>query len=601
MSTAGVQLLDLALALLASAGFLAAGILGGRRRLAGWLLLAAVGSSIARTVTVALLWRAGWWFAEEKALLTLPLLLATGTVGAVLFVRRRSSAGLALIVAGLAGVAGLGLTLLAGYPLTASTALLTLGVLGLGIVLTSRVVGSNSGSRLRAPAVAALTLLVLGGGLAVLAPSSVDTGGGAAAAATVVVPVSSLTGPDTPAPGGTVRRFTLTARTATVRLPSGREVAAWTFNGQAPGPELTAEQGDLIEVTLTNVDIADGVTLHWHGYDVPNAEDGAPGLTQDAVLPGQTFHYRFRADQAGTYWYHTHEVSDRGVRMGLFGALVVRPRGAPASDVDVTLPMHTFDGSFEAGSIPPVRAGSTVRLRLVNTDNTPRLVDLVGTPFRLVAVDGSDLNGPAEVSSVAVLVPAGGRYDLAFTMPETAVALRFPAAPETVVPLSAEVPAAVTGWPVLDLLSYGTPAPVPYTLTTPYERKFSLVLDQGLSLVDGFGFEVNGDAFPDVPNELVHYGDRVEFTIVNRSTVVHPWHLHGHRVLILSRDGDTPTGSPLWMDSFDVNPGEVWQVATLADNPGVWMNHCHNLAHDGMALHLTYDGFSSPFHGDHGG
>ena len=37
----------------------------------------------------------------------------------------------------------------------------------------------------------------------------------------------------------------------------------------------------------TNVDVPDGVTLHWHGVDVPNAEDGVAGVTQDAVRPGE--------------------------------------------------------------------------------------------------------------------------------------------------------------------------------------------------------------------------------------------------------------------------------------------------------------------------
>ena len=135
--------------------------------------------------------------------------------------------------------------------------------------------------------------------------------------------LATLRGPDTPAPGGAVRRFDLTARQATVTLASGATVRAWTFNGQVPGPPLTAAVGDLVEVTLHNADIAAGVTLHWHGYDVPAAEDGVPGLTQDAVAPGQSFVYRFRADRPGTYWYHTHEVSDQGVRMGLYGTLVV--------------------------------------------------------------------------------------------------------------------------------------------------------------------------------------------------------------------------------------------------------------------------------------
>ena len=100
---------------------------------------------------------------------------------------------------------------------------------------------------------------------------------------------------------------------------------------------------------------------------------------------------------------------------------------------------------------------------------------------------------------------------------------------------------------------------------------------------------------------MVRAGDLVEFTIVNRSREVHPWHLHGHHVLVLARDGQRPTGSPLWLDTFDVRPGEVWRVVFRADNPGLWMNHCHNLAHAEWPLHLAYEGVVSPFHGGHGG
>ncbi|MEU8205171.1 multicopper oxidase domain-containing protein [Streptosporangium sp. NPDC049046] len=52
-----------------------------------------------------------------------------------------------------------------------------------------------------------------------------------------------------------------------------------------------------------------------------------------------------------------------------------------------------------------------------------------------------------------------------------------------------------------------------------------------------------------------------------------------------------------------MRPGEVWEVAFRAANPGVWMSHCHNLAHASqrMALHLRYEGVTSPFHGGHGG
>ena len=47
--------------------------------------------------------------------------------------------------------------------------------------------------------------------------------------------------------------------------------------------------------------------------------DGVAGVTQDAVMPGETFVYRFVADQAGTYWYHSHQVSHQQVRRGLLG------------------------------------------------------------------------------------------------------------------------------------------------------------------------------------------------------------------------------------------------------------------------------------------
>ena len=89
---------------------------------------------------------------------------------------------------------------------------------------------------------------------------------------------------------------------------------------------MRVTEGDLVDVTLVNRDIAGGVTIHWHGVDVPNAEDGVAGVTQDAVLPGGSFRYRFVADDAGTYWYHTHQAASDGVQRGLFWVLIVQPR-----------------------------------------------------------------------------------------------------------------------------------------------------------------------------------------------------------------------------------------------------------------------------------
>jgi FtsP/CotA-like multicopper oxidase with cupredoxin domain len=79
---------------------------------------------------------------------------------------------------------------------------------------------------------------------------------------------------------------TLTARKEQVRLASGRVVDGYTLYGTSPGPVIRAEQGQLIQVRLVNESVPDGVTLHWHGIDVPNAADGIAGVTQDAVPVG---------------------------------------------------------------------------------------------------------------------------------------------------------------------------------------------------------------------------------------------------------------------------------------------------------------------------
>jgi FtsP/CotA-like multicopper oxidase with cupredoxin domain len=365
--------------------------------------------------------------------------------------------------------------------------------------------------------------------------------------------------------------------------------------------------------------------VHWHGYDVACGDDGAPGVTQEVVAPGEEFVYRFRADQAGTYWYHTHQASHRAVRRGLYGTLVVTPRGEQADDtsssdqLDLTLPVHTFDGTVviadqdgltEHITVP----GTAVRLRLINTDSDPHQFALAGTPFRLTAVDGRDLNGPAEVSEAGLRLPAGGRYDLVFVMPDAPVALVVDndhaggvrLRPEDHVRGAGMAVEETAGWPELDLLHYGAAAAVPFDVGSRADRHFTMVLDRSLAMVDGrpaYAQTVNGLGHPSIPDQLVAEGDLVRFTVVNRGLETHPWHLHGHPVLILARNGTPPSGSPLWMDTFDVRPGEVWEVGFPATNPGIWMNHCHNLPHagQGMMLRLRYDGVTTPFHGPHTG
>jgi FtsP/CotA-like multicopper oxidase with cupredoxin domain len=96
-------------------------------------------------------------------------------------------------------------------------------------------------------------------------------------------------------------------------------------------------------VKLINKDIDNGVTIHWHGLDVPNAEYGVAGATQNAVMPGETYTYRFVAEQVGTFWYHSHQHSKEAVEKGLFGSLIIEPKETSPSQEDITVITHNWD------------------------------------------------------------------------------------------------------------------------------------------------------------------------------------------------------------------------------------------------------------------
>lgn len=211
----------------------------------------------------------------------------------------------ALLTAAYAALAGFVVTFLVGHPLTWGAALITIAVVGLCGLLTARAVAGNADDAPGAgaadlatasaadglPTVSRRRLLSLAGGAVVVGAAStgagltflraptVSTGGGTGRLvhSRAAASVADLRGARSPAPGGTIRRHVLNAQTATVRLPSGHEIDAWTYDGQLPGPAITATEGDLLEVTLRNTDIEDGLTMHWHGYDIACGEDGAPG------------------------------------------------------------------------------------------------------------------------------------------------------------------------------------------------------------------------------------------------------------------------------------------------------------------------------------
>ena len=340
---------------------------------------------------------------------------------------------------------------------------------------------------------------------------------------------------------------------------------------------------------------------------MPNAADGVAGITQDAVAVGGRHVYRFEAIDAGTYWYHSHQVSHEQVVGGLLGAIVIDPASpqAVAADLDVTALLHVYGGQHTLNgraSDEHVAAapGETVRVRVINTDQGTAAV-WSAAPFRVLATDGHEVNAPADVSGERLLIPAGGRADVAVQAPPRGAARLHVGGARSIEigEPAASAPPARQPSQTLDLLAYGDAAPLDFDPSSP-DRSFDYVVARRFGIIDGRPgnfWTINGRLFPDVPMFHVREDDVVAMRIVNDSGEVHPMHLHGHHIVVLSRDGVAASGSPWIVDSLDVHPGETYEIAFVADNPGIWSDHCHTLPHavDGLVAHVMYEGVTTPF------
>ena len=93
-------------------------------------------------------------------------------------------------------------------------------------------------------------------------------------------------------------------------------------------------------------------------------------------------------------------------------------------------------------------------------------------------------------------------------------------------------------------------------------------------------FTINGKAYPSTAPWTAKVGDKVRVRIVNISNLVHPMHLHGQDFKVIAKDGE-PLGpaNQQVMNTLAVNAGETYDIAFVADNPGQWVFHCHELHH----------------------
>lgn len=124
-------------------------------------------------------------------------------------------------------------------------------------------------------------------------------------------------------PTGNKAIYNLTVSDTTVNY-TGKKMRALATNGQIPAPTLRFTEGDTAVIYVHNR-TKNTVSFHWHGILLPNKFDGVPLLTTELIDPGDTYLFKFKIIQHGTYWYHSHTELDE--QIGQYGPIVILPQG----------------------------------------------------------------------------------------------------------------------------------------------------------------------------------------------------------------------------------------------------------------------------------
>lgn len=262
---------------------------------------------------------------------------------------------------------------------------------------------------------------------------------------------------------------------------SGQTVRFWGFtancggggggmSGMAgatiPGPPIEVGVGDTLNLTLNTMMAPgeaapyNGHTIHLHGADVPTSEDGVPHT--GASVNGDTYTWMPTNDMTGSYPYHCHVHTVKHLEMGMYGAIIIRPKDAAgnflnritsdavtAYDFSQIYLLSTVDPAYHTAvgdstvfadynpqyflidgkegkstSAPAISLAATpgkkVALRLVgmhSVNSTFQIKDASGVAksFTVYVQDGRKWPTPQSLTSIDI-GPAQ-RFDILFTLP----------------------------------------------------------------------------------------------------------------------------------------------------------------------------------------
>ena len=419
-----------------------------------------------------------------------------------------------------------------------------------------------------------------------------------------------------------LRRYRLTATLVEHPLggPNKPVSPLLLYNGELPGPKLMARKGETLEIDFHNR-LDQPTTIHWHGIRNVNEMDGVPDVTQAVVEPGEQFTYSFPARDAGTFWYHAHNRSFEQVARGLYGPLIVTDNEPRENSRDIVVIADDWrldaDWRFDEASLGnlhdwshggrlgnwltingksqpeiPIPKTGLVRLRVINAANARVLSFQLsqGSPMHIIALDGAPCEpfdvdtlrlGPAQRADIVVQagpdlgslyeVTGGGNFEAASfvskSVNESALgdisALPWYSYPD--IKDAKVVTIHMQGGAMGNLTS------------AVFEGEEVLSRKLALEKQKFWAFNGQVGGYEHLLADL-NLGDTAILRVFNDTRWEHTMHLHGHHFWVKSKEFRQETHKVL-RDTYLIAPGETSDLVFIADNPGLWLFHCHVLEH----------------------
>lgn len=410
------------------------------------------------------------------------------------------------------------------------------------------------------------------------------------------------------------------------RSVAEKKVRMIGYNGSVPGPTIRVKPGDKVQLKLVN-NLSQATNLHTHGLFVsPNGNSDNPFVH---VMPGESFDYEYQipADHAeGTHWYHPHlhgEVANQ-VFGGLYGAIVVEDETTPEVNEDRVLVISDasfdFDGNLAEANMMDLMMGREGELVLVNGDVQPKgetksnsverwriinacvarylSLQVTGAEAKLLGLDGQKF-ADEEDFQTRVLAP-GNRADVLVTVNSDTVSLIYNTVPHPDAGMMGMHAKTYTDYPLVTFKSNGAADSVSAATnfkpvadlrkaTVNSKRTFTLAMPNhamamGAATMEGM-FTINGEAFShDKVNTSVANESVEEWTIVNSSTMQHPFHLHIWPMQLISVNGQEADGIR-YQDVVTVPAnGQVVVRINFHTHTGKTLYHCHILDHEDLGM-----------------